>query len=123
MALFLVMIIFLGTDLILVRAGTYVEAGWRKQREDLFDVEKTNTSIVHRPEAVQSTSSLLVLLRRPSGRILPHPTIILFGVGHYQLIGRALGRTLNVGVDEDVLYVLHVLPDGEQRVEIFLLDE
>ena len=46
MALFLVMIIFRGTDLILVRAGAYVEAGWRKQREDLFDVEKTNTSKV-----------------------------------------------------------------------------
>ena len=44
MALFLVMIIFLGTDLILVRAGSRVEAGWRKQREELFDVEKTNTS-------------------------------------------------------------------------------
>ena len=44
MALFLVMIIFLGTDLLLVRAGSYVEAGWRQQRENLFDVEKYNAS-------------------------------------------------------------------------------
>ena len=44
MALFLVMIIFLGTDLLLIRAGSFVEAGWRKQRENLFNVEMTNTS-------------------------------------------------------------------------------
>jgi len=67
MALFLVMIIFLGTDLILVRAGTYVEAGWRKQREDLFDVEKTNTSKLILRERRNNTTTWSKLVEGFSG--------------------------------------------------------
>ena len=47
MALFLVMVIFLGTCLYLVRIGALTEEKWRGQRERLFEKEYNDESSAH----------------------------------------------------------------------------
>ena len=110
MALFLVMIIFLGTDLLLIRAGSFVEAGWRKQRENLFNVEMTNTSKLILRERRNHTTMWDKIKEGNAGHVEVEQAIFAY------LRQRLFRQKKDVGVAPDTFDMAQYLAGSQGRI-------